>query len=103
MAKVSTNLSLDPTLKIQAQKLFAELGFDLSTAVTVFFKQALRERKIPFQITMDIPTQTTVDALNEYEDMKKHEKNEYKRYGSFKEILREVAEEDAKYNKIKKI
>lgn len=92
MAKVSTNLSLDPTLKIQAQKLFAELGFDLSTAVTVFFKQALRERKIPFQITMDIPNQTTVNALNEY-----------KRYGSFKEILREVAEEDAKYNKIKKI
>ena len=100
MARVSTNLSIDPDLKMQAQALFADLGFDLSTAVTVFFKQAVRERKIPFEITMDIPNQDTIEALSEYKGMKKKGKNGYKRYSSFKEILREVAEEDAKYRHI---
>ena len=98
MAKVSTNLSIEPNLKMQAQELFSQLGLDLSTAVTVFFKQAVRERKIPFEISLDVPNKDTIEALNEYEDMKKKGKNGYKRYSSFKEVLHEVAEEDAKYS-----
>lgn len=90
MAKVSTNLSIEPNLKMQAQELFSQLGLDLSTAVTVFFKQAVRERKIPFEISLDVPNNDTMEALNEYKDMKKKGKNGYKRYSSFKEVLHEV-------------
>lgn len=35
------------------------------------------------------PNQDTIDALNEYKAMKKN-KQDYKRYSSFKEILKEV-------------
>ena len=35
-AKVSTNLSLDPTLTQESIELFSDLGKDLSTAVSVF-------------------------------------------------------------------
>lgn len=90
MAKVSTNLSIEPNLKMQAQELFSQLGLDLSTAVTVFFKQAVRERKIPFEISLDVPNNDTIEALDEYKDMKKKGKNGYKRYSSFKEVLHEV-------------
>jgi DNA-damage-inducible protein J len=38
MAKVSTNISLDPALKKSAQELFSDLGMDLTTAVTLFLK-----------------------------------------------------------------
>ena len=34
MAKTSTNISLDPELKRSSQELFADLGIDLSTAIT---------------------------------------------------------------------
>lgn len=50
MAKVRTNINLDEDLKQQAQDLFAEFGMDLSTAVTVFLKQSLREGGLPFII-----------------------------------------------------
>ena len=50
MAKVSTNISLDEDLKKQAQELFAEFGLDLTTAITIFLKQSVREGRIPFSI-----------------------------------------------------
>lgn len=36
MAKVSTNINLDPVLKKNSQELLKELGMDLTTAVTIF-------------------------------------------------------------------
>ena len=33
-----------------AQELFGELGMDLTTAVTIFLKQSVREGRIPFAI-----------------------------------------------------
>ena len=53
MAKVSTNINLDASLKKSAQELFADLGMDLTTAVTLFLKQSLREQGIPFAIKRD--------------------------------------------------
>ena len=50
MAKVSTNISLDEDLKKEAQALFAEFGLDLTTAITVFLKQSVREGRIPISI-----------------------------------------------------
>ena len=45
MAKVSTNISLDADLKRSSQELFSDLGMDLSTAVTIFLKQAVPMRR----------------------------------------------------------
>jgi len=50
MAKVRMNINLDEELKQQAQDLFSEFGMDLSTAITVFLKQSLRENGLPFII-----------------------------------------------------
>lgn len=50
MAKVSTNIGLDEDLKKEAQELFGELGLDLTTAITIFLKQSVREGRIPFAI-----------------------------------------------------
>ncbi len=49
--KVSANITLDPELKKQAMELFSDLGIDLSTAVTLFLKQAVINQGIPFPIT----------------------------------------------------
>ena len=89
MAKVSTNISLDPALKKDAQELFADLGMDLTTAVTLFLKQSVREQGLPFAVTRGIPNAETVAALKEYDAMKNHPEN-YKRYDSFADLMGEV-------------
>lgn len=88
MAKVSTNISLDPELKEKAIKLFSNFGLDLSTAITLFLSQSVREEKIPFEIRMNIPNQETIEALKEKEAMK--DKKKYKRYDSFEKIIKEI-------------
>lgn len=68
MRKVSTNITLDPEVKAKAQELFSDFGMDLSTAINIFLKQAIRENAIPFAITRDVPNKTTKAAI-ESEDL----------------------------------
>ena len=86
MAKVNTNISIDKELKKQAVELFNNFGLDFSTAISLFLSQSVREKRIPFEIRMDVPNQTTIEALNEYDEMKKNKKK-YKRYDSASDVL----------------
>lgn len=63
MAKTTANISIDSDVKMQAQELFAELGLDLSTAIGIFLRQAIRENAIPFAITRDIPNNETKKSI----------------------------------------
>ena len=67
MAGSTTNISIrmDTELKAQADSLFAELGMNLSTAFNIFVRQALREGKIPFDISLNQPNSETIVALLE--------------------------------------
>ena len=89
MARTSTNISLDPQLKHDSQELFADLGIDLSTAITLFLKQSLRVQGLPFAVTRENPNAETIAAMNEYYEMKEHPEK-YKRYSSFKDAMDEV-------------
>ena len=89
MAKVNTNISIDPKLKEGAVKLFSEFGLDLSTAITLFLQQSVREQRIPFEIRLDVPNEATRAALAECEAMK-NDPEQYKRYDSFSKIIEEV-------------
>ena len=89
MARTSTNISLDPQLKHDSQELFADLGLDLSTAITLFLKQSLRVQGLPCAVTRENPNAETIAAMNEYYEMKAHPEK-YKRYSSFKDAMDEV-------------
>lgn len=89
MSKVSTNINLDSELKKSAQELFYDLGLDLTTAVTLFLKQAIREQAIPFEIKRETPNFETISAMNEFYEMQAHPEK-YKHYSSFKAAMREV-------------
>ena len=89
MAKVSTNLSIDADLKKACQELYADLGMDLTTAVTIFFRQSLRVQGIPFPITRENPNAETLAAMDEYYTIKEHPEK-YKRYTTFKEAMKDV-------------
>ncbi|MFA7308704.1 MAG: type II toxin-antitoxin system RelB/DinJ family antitoxin [Patescibacteria group bacterium] len=42
------NVRIDESLKKEAQKTFAGLGMDMSTAIKVFFQQAVHDQALPF-------------------------------------------------------
>jgi DNA-damage-inducible protein J len=44
------NIRIDRDLKACADKLFNAMGMNLTTAVNVFVRQAVREQAIPFRI-----------------------------------------------------
>lgn len=72
MAKVSTTIRTDQDVKQQAQRIFSNLGMDMSTAVNVFFYQVIRSNGLPFDVTMDTPNADTLAAIQEVQQMKKN-------------------------------
>ncbi len=64
MAKVPTSISIDAEVKERAIPLLSELGLDLSTAVGMFLRQTIRERAIPFDVSLNTPNHTTLSAMN---------------------------------------
>ena len=59
MAKVSTSISLDADVKDKAQYILGELGLDLSTAVGLFLRQTIREKRIPFEVSLNVSADVT--------------------------------------------
>ena len=43
-------IRLDDELKAEAEELFEDLGLNLTTAITCFFKKAINENAIPFSV-----------------------------------------------------
>lgn len=50
MANTNLNIRIDENLKKQAEVLFADLGLNMSSAITVFLKSAVDYKGIPFEI-----------------------------------------------------
>ena len=67
MSGTSTNvcIRIDTELKAQAEALFGELGMNLTTAFNIFLRQAVRERRIPFEIALDRPNRETAAAIRD--------------------------------------
>lgn len=95
--KTSFRLFLSEELKQETIELFRNLRMDVSTAVTLFLQQAVREQSFPFLITFDVPNDDTISAIAEMKEMKNNPQK-YKRYNSFKEILEEL-EDDSEEDK----
>lgn len=89
MATTNINVRIDTELKESAEKLFHDLGLNMSTAITMFLRSAISYDGIPFEVKRHNPNTDTQTALAEYENMKKNPED-YKRYHSFEELMDEV-------------
>ncbi len=65
MSSTNLNIRTDKDVKEQAEQLFAELGLNMTTAVNLFLRTAIRKRGIPFDLLLDVPNDTTVAAIEE--------------------------------------
>ena len=89
MATTNITIRMDEELKKQAEELFADLGLSMTTAFLAFTKQAVREQRIPFNLSRNVPNARTVAALEEVEKMKLHPQD-YKGYDDVDEMMKHL-------------
>ena len=89
MSAKNMTIRMDSDVKEQAQKLFAELGMDMTTAINVFLRQAIQHQRFPYDVTLRKPNRETLEAIAEVREMKKHPEKA-RSYNNFSELLEEV-------------
>lgn len=66
MAQTSVNIRMDEDLKRNFDVVCNELGMNMTTAITIFAKKMSRERRIPFDVSIDpFYSETNKLALSE--------------------------------------
>lgn len=53
MAQVMVNFRMDSELKRSMEETCRELGLSMTTAFTIFAKKMAREKRIPFEVSVD--------------------------------------------------
>ncbi len=53
MAQTLINFRIDETTKKQMEQICNELGITMSTAFNIFAKKVIREKRIPFDVSID--------------------------------------------------
>ncbi len=86
MATTNVTIRMDKELKAQADALFNALGLNMSTAIGVFCRQAVRLGKIPFELAADIPNAETLAAIDDVNN----NRNMSKAYDDMNELMRDL-------------
>lgn len=84
----TTNITIrmDKELKAQSEELFSALGLNMSTAMGVFCRQAVRLGKIPFELAVDTPNVETLAAIDDVN----YNRNMSKAYDDMDELMRDL-------------
>lgn len=65
MATTNLNIRTDKDIKEKADKIFSELGLNMTTAINMFLRTTIRENGIPFVLKLDVPNELTAAAIEE--------------------------------------
>ena len=65
MATTNLNIRTDKEIKEEAEKIFSELGLNMTTAINLFLRTTIREQGIPFMLKLDVPNEATASAIEE--------------------------------------
>ena len=65
MPSTNLNIRTEKEVKEKADQIFSELGLNMTTAINIFLRTAIREHGIPFSLKLDIPNEATVNAIEE--------------------------------------
>ena len=84
MESTNLNIRTDKAVKAAAEKIFEELGMNMTTAVNIFLRQTIRENGIPFELKLSVPNETTAAAIEEGRRIARNQK--VKGYKSIDEL-----------------
>lgn len=86
MAQTNINIRMDEELKKNVEKIFSELGLTTSAAFNIFAKAVVRERRIPFELSLNIPNAETLAAIDDAEN----NRNMSKLYNSVESLMEDL-------------
>ncbi|MBD5488562.1 MAG: type II toxin-antitoxin system RelB/DinJ family antitoxin [Lachnospiraceae bacterium] len=100
MAQATFSVRMDETLKRQFDTLCSDFGMTASTAINVFARAVVRERKIPFEIVSPEPEITREKAMQAFMELRLQSEKNFPEGMSLEEINEEIrkaryGEEDA--------
>lgn len=65
MAQTLVNFRIDESTKKQLEQICSELGITMSTAFNIFAKKVIREKRIPFDVSIDpFYSESNMEALS---------------------------------------
>ena len=67
MAQTNVDIRMDEATKVAFDKFCNEIGISVSSAFNIFAKTVVREQRIPFEITTEVPNSTTLAAMDSAE------------------------------------
>lgn len=91
MATTNVTIRMDEELKKQAEELFSDLGLSMTAALIAFTKQSVREQRIPFVLSRNVPNAETIAAIEEVEKMKLAPQD-YRGFDDVDEMMTELLE-----------
>lgn len=86
MSQTNINIRMDDTLKQQFEYICNELGLNMSVAVNIFAKTMVRQQKIPFEVSLDVPNAETLAAIDDVNN----ERNLSRTFHSVKELMEDL-------------
>ena len=86
MAQTNVNIRMDEELKKQFDAFCSDIGMSMTTAICVFAKKAVRERRIPIEITADVPNAETLAAIDDVNNNRSMSKT----YDDIDELMRDL-------------
>lgn len=90
MAQATFSVRMDETLKKQFDALCSDFGMTASTAINVFARTVVRERKIPFEIASPEPEITREQAMQAFMSLRMQAKKNFPQGMSLEEINEEI-------------
>ena len=68
--KVSINIRVDESTRLEAESIFEQLGLTMSGAINMFLKQVVREKAVPLSMELD-PMFTSRTVKEDMEEARK--------------------------------
>ena len=65
MTATNLNIRTDKAVKEEADRIFSELGLNMTTAINMFLRTTIREHGIPFSLKLNEPNVVTAAAIEE--------------------------------------
>ena len=65
MYDTTITIRTNKATKCAAKEIFAEMGLDVSTAINMFLKKSVKERAVPFRVSLNEPNEETRAVIRE--------------------------------------
>lgn len=90
MEQVNVNIRMDRATKVAFDKFCSEIGLSVSSAFNIYAKTVVREQRIPFELTTEVPNAETREAI----DNVRRGENLSREFHSVSELMEDLYADD---------